>query len=130
MVPPSVGADGEGSMRGLARAGALALMALPPLFLAPAANSADRRAVLTQGADYFGFDYDIRKNVDLNACEKACQSATQCKAFTYNTAARWCFLKSDVGELRSVTGAVSGKLVAAAEKRPDVAAKRVSELSF
>ena len=46
---------------------------------------------------------------------------SKCQAFTYNTAARWCFLKSDVGELRAVEGAVSGKIV---DRRGRAAARR------
>ena len=84
----------------------------------------DRQLVVTEGADYFGADYDVRKDVDLDQCKAACTGDDKCQAFTYNTAARWCFLKSDVGELRAVEGAVSGKIVAARGGGQEAARRR------
>ncbi len=110
-------------MRGFVRAISLLLVFLAPFLLSPTAFSQERRLVVTEGADYFGSDYDVRKDVDLDQCKAACQGDKQCQAFTYNSSARWCFLKNGVGELRAVAGAVSGRIVAAsAAPRPDVAA--------
>jgi alpha-2-macroglobulin len=118
-------------MRGFVRAFSLLPVFLASLVLSPSAFAEDRRLVVTEGADYFGADYDVKKDVDLDACKAACQGDNKCQAFTYNTSARWCFLKSGVGELRAVTGAVSGRIVAAsAAPRSDVTAQRVSELGF
>ena len=83
------------------------------VFLAMAASvslaqQSERRVVLSQDADYFGGDYDILKDVTIDACQAACLGDGQCQAFTYNVSAGWCFLKSSVGELRSVAGAISG----------------------
>ncbi len=118
-------------MRGFVRAFSLLFVFLAPLVLAPTAFSQERRLVVTEGADYFGSDYDVRKDVDLDQCKAACQGDQQCQAFTYNTTAHWCFLKNGVGELRAVSGAISGRIVAAsAAARPDVAAERMSELGF
>ena len=85
-----------------ALAGALLAVAA----LSPVSAQDDRRLLITEGADYFGGDYDVRKDVDQEACEAACIGDAECKAFTYNPSARWCFLKNSVGELRSVGGAV------------------------
>ncbi len=118
-------------MRGIVRALSTLLVLFPVLLLPPAASSEERQLSVTDGADYFGADYDVRKDVTLDACKAACTGDDNCKAFTYNSAAHWCFLKSDVGELRPVAGAISGKIVAAAEKpRPDVEAERIAELKF
>ncbi len=117
-------------MRGFVRAFSSLLVFLPALLLPPPAFSEDRQLVVTEGADYFGGDYDIRKNVDLDACKAACTGDKKCQAFTYNMSARWCFLKESVGELRAVSGAVSGRITTAAAARPDVTAARVSELGF
>jgi hypothetical protein len=109
------------------------LVFLPALLLPPTAFAEDRQLLVTEGADYFGADYDVRKDVDLDQCKAACTGDQKCQAFTYNSSARWCFLKSDVGELRAVDGAISGKIVtaaAAAKKRPDVEAERIAELKF
>jgi uncharacterized protein YfaS (alpha-2-macroglobulin family) len=119
---------GEPSMQALVRAVAACVVVLPAL--AQPALPQERNVVITKGADYFGADYDVRQDVELEACQAACLGDQHCQAFTYNSAARWCFLKSDVGELRAVEGAVSGRVVAAAEVRPDVEAERVAELSF
>jgi alpha-2-macroglobulin len=108
------------------------LVVLLPLSLLPyPAFSQDRQFVITEGADYFGSDYETLRDVDLDACQAACSADEQCQAFTYNEAARWCFLKNGVGELRAVDGATSGRVVAAAEAAPvDLEATRISELGF
>jgi hypothetical protein len=117
-------------MRGFVRALSVVLVAAPALLLTSAAFAQERRVVTTEGADYFGADYDVRRDVELNACEAACIGDAQCQAFTYNPAAKWCFLKNGVGELRAVEGAISGRIVATAEVKPDVEAQRVSELDY
>lgn len=71
----------------------------------------ERRIVLTEDADYFGFDLETLREVELSDCEQACLASDECRAFTYNTRAKWCFLKSDTGELRSFAGAVAGRVV-------------------
>src|SRR5687768_16185179 len=105
-------------MQAFVRAVSSLLVVAPFLLQPPAAIAQDRNLVITEGADYFGADYDVRKGVDLDACQAACRDDAQCQSFTYNVAAGWCFLKSDVGELRAVEGAVSGRIVAAAEVQP------------
>lgn len=47
------------------------------------------------GHDVIGFDYRTVKDVSQYECQSACQTDSQCKATTYNKAARFCFLKSD-----------------------------------
>ena len=74
--------------------------------------AAERELVVTQGADLFGKDYQTLKEVELDACESACLADTRCQAFTYNTKARWCFLKESAGEARPFPTAVSGRIVA------------------
>ncbi|HWT29918.1 MAG TPA: PAN domain-containing protein, partial [Propylenella sp.] len=116
-------------MRNVVRAFA-SLLVVAPLLLPAVALAQERRVVVTEGADYFGADYDVVKDVDLAACQSACRDDAQCQAFTYNAAASWCFLKNAVGELRAVEGAISGRIVTAAELQPDVEAERISQLSF
>jgi len=117
-------------MRGFARALSALWIAVPLSLSAENGVAQDRRILITEGADYFGADYDVRRDLDFDACQGACQAEAQCQAFTYNVAARWCFLKSEVGELRPVEGAVSGRIAAAAEVEPDLEAQRVAELAF
>ena len=89
-----------------------------------------RRMVVVEGTDYFGRDFETLKEVDLDVCESACLTEPRCKAFTYNLSARWCFLKSDYGELRAFPGAVSGYVAAADEASEDLRVRRISELGF
>lgn len=98
--------------------------------LFPHAIAAERRMVVIEGADYFGLDYETLKEVDLSDCEAACIADTKCQAFTYNSSARWCFLKSDYGDLRAFEGAISGHITTDGATGPDLRAVRISQLGF
>jgi hypothetical protein len=52
--------------------------------------------VEANGYDAIGFDYSTLKDVPLYTCKSACESDSQCKAFTYNKHYNFCFLKRDV----------------------------------
>ena len=67
--------------------------------------------VTVKDADYFGFDLRTVQNVTLDQCGQACKDDDACKAFTYNTKAKWCFLKSDFNTMNPFPGAVAGKIV-------------------
>ena len=45
------------------------------------ASAADRRIVVTEGADYYGFDYRIVKNTSLEACKRSCLSDNACREY-------------------------------------------------
>ncbi|MEW5422363.1 alpha-2-macroglobulin family protein [Amorphus sp. 3PC139-8] len=83
--------------------GALALMALP-------AAAQNRDVTTYRDTDLPGYDYQTLKEVPLSVCESACFADSQCKAFTYNEKAQWCFLKSDVGPRERYVGAISGEI--------------------
>ncbi|WP_182084037.1 alpha-2-macroglobulin family protein [Aureimonas sp. ME7] len=89
------------------------------------AQEGERTIVAAPDADYYGHDYDIMKDADQNLCETACLADNQCRAFTFNTAKGWCFLKNDVGELRAAAGVVSGRIAVAAP--PQAVAERERE---
>jgi len=76
---------------------------------------AGARIIVTEDADYFGFDLRTLKEVDLDQCKAGCLGDSACRAFTYNIRAKRCFLKSDHGELSPFPGAVAGLLVAGPE---------------
>lgn len=59
------------------------------------------------GYDAIGFDYATLKNVQYSDCRSACEGDTQCKAITYNTKHRFCFLKDDVVALIRNSDAVA-----------------------
>jgi uncharacterized protein YfaS (alpha-2-macroglobulin family) len=76
-----------------------------------AAMAGERRVIRSVDADYFGFDYRTVEEVTLDECTAACVKDDTCRAFTYNVKARYCFLKSDHGELKAFAGAVAGRVV-------------------
>ncbi len=92
--------------------------------------AAERTLVITEDADYFGRDYEILKDVELDACKKSCLGNKLCTAFTYNGSAKWCFLKSEFGDLRGFVGAVSGRIVEEDLPKPSVVKERIAELAF
>ena len=94
---------------------------------APALGAEARQVVTTQNSDYFGFDLRSEQNVTLDQCKTACLGDRSCRAFTYNTKAKWCFLKSDFAVLKPFSGAVAGKVVNISGD-PDIGAP--PELSF
>lgn len=86
-----------------------------------------RRIETTNGSDYFGFDLRSEQNVTLDQCQTSCLGDPACRAFTYNTKAKWCFLKSDFATIKPFAGAVAGKVVPVSGD-PDIGAP--SELTF
>jgi alpha-2-macroglobulin len=107
----------------------LALLAAG-LVAAGSVSAAERRVILTPDADYAGSDMKTVKNVDLDACQAACLGDNTCHAFTFNTKAGWCFLKSDFGELASTTGATAGRVVDAVDLTPSLERQRLDQLGF
>ncbi|MCB1444441.1 MAG: alpha-2-macroglobulin family protein [Rhizobiaceae bacterium] len=83
------------------------------LFSVVTANAAEgaRKIVTVKDADYFGFDLRTEQDVSLERCQEICIADEGCKAFTYNTKAQWCFLKSDFNKMNPFPGAVAGKIV-------------------
>ncbi|MEX2318471.1 MAG: PAN domain-containing protein, partial [Bauldia sp.] len=100
------------------------------ILAAGAGQAAERRLIVTDSADYPGFDYSTVRDVDLAACEAACLGDPTCRAFTFNTAAGWCFLKSDFAALAATPGAVAGRVVTAVDLTPSLERQRLGELDF
>ncbi len=94
------------------------------------AQTVERRIVTVPDADYFGSDYKTLKDVDLEACKAACLDDSICQAFTYNTGANWCFMKSDFGDLQTFPGAVAGRVVDVHNRAEVQTADRQAELAF
>jgi hypothetical protein len=55
--------------------------------------------------DIPGGDYRVEIEVQLDLCASLCRSEAQCRAYTYNKTARWCFLKDRVDEAQRFVGA-------------------------
>ncbi|MCQ0988830.1 MG2 domain-containing protein [Jiella marina] len=119
---------GSGGFRlfSLALIAAIGLSPVPAL----AQAAGERNVVITRDADYFGRDYNVLRGVDLDECSAACKADDRCQAFTLNERNRWCFLKEAVGELRTVAGATSGKIVAPPPVDEASLAARERELDF
>src|SRR5262245_43376427 len=94
----------------------------------PALAAGEARTIVTsENSDYFGFDLRSEKNFSLDQCKTACLGDPSCRAFTYNTKAKWCFLKSDYNQIKPFSGAVAGKIVNLSGE-PDIGAP--PELTF
>ncbi|MEW9804843.1 MG2 domain-containing protein [Mesorhizobium sp. ZMM04-5] len=90
-------------------------------FAGPAGAVDGRQVVTSENSDYFGFDLRSEQNVTLDQCRTSCLGDRECRAFTYNTKAKWCFLKSDFATLKPFAGAVAGKVVPISGE-PDIGA--------
>lgn len=100
------------------------------LSLTAAGLAAEPRIIETPDADYAGFDYTTLQETTLDACRSACLTADRCKAFTFNTEAGWCFLKSDFGVLSDSTGAIAGRVVESVDLTPGLQERRLANLDF
>ena len=97
---------------------------------AATAAAADRSVIETPNADYPGHDYQTLQDVDIEACRAACIDDGQCRAFTFNQKAGWCFLKDDFGILAQADEAIAGRVVDAPAITPDIQSQRLAQLDF
>src|SRR4051812_33920594 len=74
----------------------------------PIASAAERNISLIPGVDLPGFDYQVVKNTTIKACQQACTEDNLCRAFTFNSKSKWCFLKGDSAEQQPFADATSG----------------------
>ena len=70
-----------------------------------------RDVIIEKDTDYYGFDLQTRQRISLDQCQRACITMQACRAFTYNSKARFCFLKSDFSKGTPFKGAISGRIV-------------------
>lgn len=76
-----------------------------------------RDFVIHANRDLHGGDYDSFRNVDLDQCADRCRADARCRAYTYNTWEKVCFVKSSLSALRIEPRGVTG--VSASEKVGD-----------
>ena len=95
----------------------LAVLQVTPVF----AQEQTGRIIIKENSDYFGFDLLTEKDVTLEQCKSSCLKNLGCAAFTYNTSAKFCFLKSDFGEINPFPGAIAGRIVQNSAE-PDIGA--------
>ncbi|WP_295385879.1 alpha-2-macroglobulin family protein [uncultured Thiodictyon sp.] len=103
------------------------VLAAPTSAPAPAQAGA-RQMLMMEDADLFGRDIQVLKEVDLETCKSSCLANTACRALTYNTKARWCFLKDQFRDQRTFPGAISGRVVEGPSAT--AAQRRAADLGF
>ena len=84
---------------------------------------------LQKDTDLPGFDYQINKGTTLEKCQAACVGDNLCRAFTFNTKTKWCFLKGDVAQPAAFSGATSGTLTLVPSSA-DLEKTRLGDLPF
>ena len=86
-----------------------------------------KRLVLSENTDMPGGDIASIFDTTLEACQRACLTNNQCKAFTFNTRNGSCFPKSKLGEPTAFDGAYSGSVLEAEKGAEDRAKTRRTE---
>ncbi|MFK4825845.1 MG2 domain-containing protein [Paenochrobactrum sp. BZR 588] len=100
----------------------LSFALIASFFMMQPVLAAETRQIQTiENGDYFGFDLRTEKNLSLDQCKSTCLGDNNCRAFTYNQKAQWCFLKSDYNQLNAAAGAIAGKVVNP-DSAPDIGA--------
>ncbi len=116
-------------MHHLHRVAVSVLCALVVVLGASASSAADRSVTLLERTDLPGLDYSTLKGTTLDACSAACTEDKVCRAFTFNSKAKWCFLKGGVPAAEPFADATSGT-IAMTPSAEDIAKARESELPF
>lgn len=92
----------------------------------PGVANKPRDFVIHTNRDLHGGDYASLKNVSQEQCADRCKSDSHCRAFTYNTWEKVCFVKSSLSALRieprGVTGVIASEAVRD-DKRPAIIQK-------
>ena len=94
-----------------------------------AAMAAGPSVTLQKDTDLPGFDYQINKGTTLEKCQAACVGDDLCRAFTFNSKTKWCFLKGDVAQPAAFSGATSGTLTLVPSSA-DLEKTRLGDLPF
>ncbi|HRO12515.1 MAG TPA: PAN/Apple domain-containing protein, partial [Amaricoccus sp.] len=97
---------------------------------APGGPLPERRLTVEPGVDFYGSDLRSIFGTTLPICRDACLAEGACTAFTFNTAANACFLKSDDGARTPFPAALSATLAPQPEGLATRAAARAAELGF
>ncbi len=95
-----------------------------------AQTAPERRTIYEDGVDFYGGDLRSIFDTQLEACEQACLSDLECKAFTYNRAASACFLKTGVDERQDYAAALSATIEEIDPAETAALQARADELDF
>ncbi|NIR58024.1 MAG: hypothetical protein GWO02_00125, partial [Gammaproteobacteria bacterium] len=115
----------------LRRLPCLALSLLLPVWaLAQDVPLPQKRAIYEADVDFYGGDLRSIFDTTLELCRAACEAEGSCRAFTYNTRAAACFLKTGVERRDPYIGALSAMMVPLDDPARAIAAARAAELDF
>src|SRR5690554_3125508 len=90
----------------------------------------ERRVIITRDVDFYGSDLTAIFDTSFDACQKACLSTPECRAFTYNTKSNSCFPKSAVSNEKPFEGARSGRIAVTSPQVLAQASARAGDLGF
>ena len=90
----------------------------------------DRRVIYHNDVDFPGSDLRSIFDTTQAACETACLASRDCHAFTFNSRAGACFLKTEVTGSETFGGANSARIVTLTARAVAQAEERAAELSF
>jgi uncharacterized protein YfaS (alpha-2-macroglobulin family) len=117
-------------MQRLARLAVWLEVAVILAFAVSSPLAGDRSVTVLKDKDLPGFDYSISRGTTLDKCQAACVGDNLCRAFTFNSKTKWCFLKGDVPETPAdFKGATSGTITTTPAPA-DIEAARLGELPF
>lgn len=89
-----------------------------------------KRPVFEQDVDFYGGDLRAIFDTTLDLCRSACTAEQTCQAFTYNTRAAACFLKTDVSRRDPYQGALSAVMVPRSAEQLALTRARAEALDF
>lgn len=90
----------------------------------------ERRITVEQGVDFFGSDLRSIYGTTLAICRNTCLADDACNAFTFNTGASACFLKTDDGARTPFASALSATLTPQPAEIAARAGERAASLGF
>ncbi len=90
----------------------------------------ERRVIYYKDVDFPGADLKLIRDTTETACESACLARADCRAFTFNSKAGACFLKSEMAASETFGGASSAQVVDIAARALDAARNRAADLDF
>ena len=90
----------------------------------------ERRMIYESDVDYYGGDLRSIFDTTKNLCERTCLQEQSCQAFTFNTRAAACFLKTDIQRRDTYEGAMSARIAVSDPALVARAESRIGTLDF
>lgn len=97
---------------------------------AQTASIPERRMIHERNIDYYGGDLRSIFETTQRICERSCLENQSCQAFTFNSRASACFLKTDIQRRDPYEGAISARVQETSTLYLSRAKERADSLSF